>query len=440
MLVPTLRRSLLALLLASSLHGLQANELDPFEIYPAPKHRFDAMNEAEQSLRQLNFAQATEILINGEKEERGLKRRAKPLHARIDAVQSVFDGLATRDQLSRELSAHPLCVEITIIGGEKRLGVPVAAPNDAAFADTDRPASYLKRKLEQNGRAYILTDKGAVETLIDGKCDDIVVADSASIRDQKAQEFSDRWARMQEGDLLNDPINWYEAAKFAYRWSLDDWVVPLVEEALKRKNDLVLAVQEDLATDYLTKVVETIDRGDRGNAGRWLGQMRKHFPKTMATKQAAALYNNDQAAMKAAVQEAEKEEQTVVAQKPQPTKAASQPKAKPVSQPKPEPAPVIADTKPVASDALGDPQPATSSKPTGPVAPDRKKADDVFADANKKLAEAQNMLASKKRDVLYKKAEELFSKAKGMYAKLGADDMVLKANLGRYSCKKMRRF
>ena len=123
------------------------------------------------------------------------------------------------------------------------------------------------------------------------------MADSASIRDEKAQEFSDRWARMQEGDLLQDPINWYEAAKFAYRWSLDDWVVPLVEEALKRKEDLVLAVQEDLAIEYLTKVIETIDRGDRGNAGRWLGQMRKHFPKTLATQQAAALYNEDQAAI-----------------------------------------------------------------------------------------------------------------------------------------------
>ena len=122
---PFLRQSLIALALAGSLNGfVAAGDLDPFEIYPAPKHRFDAMNEAEQSLRQLNFTEATQILVNGAEEQRGLKRRAKPLHARIEAVQAVFDGLATRDQLSREISAHPLCVRVTLISGEKRLGIP----------------------------------------------------------------------------------------------------------------------------------------------------------------------------------------------------------------------------------------------------------------------------------------------------------------------------
>ena len=275
-------------------------------------------------------------MVQGAEEQRGLERRAKPLKQRIDAIAEVFDGLATRDQLSRELTAHPLCVEVTIVGGEKRYGVPVAAPNDAEYADTDRPAAFLKRRLEQSGRAYILTDKGAVETLIDGKVDAIALFDSAAIRAEKAAEFDARWRRMQGSALLDDPVNWYEAAKFAYRWSLDDWVVPLVEEALKRKENLVLAVQEDLALDYLAKVVESLDKEDRPAPVVGLAKCANIFPKTTATKQAAALYNGDDAALAAANEEDEKD---------QPVIAAAPPKPAPASKPQPKPV-VAAVTKP----------------------------------------------------------------------------------------------
>ena len=140
--------------------------------------------------------------------------------------------------------------------------------------------------------------------------------------------------------------------------------------------------------------------------------MAKHFPQTASTQQARALVNKDEALLAAAVKTvAEQEEKEAATAPPEETTTKE---------------PVATTTTPPTATSSGDPA--------------KDKADAVMAEAVAHLSKAQNMPPTRERDILYKKTEKMFSKAKQMYIDLGLNDLVLKANSGRYACKKMLRF
>ncbi|TVR46848.1 MAG: hypothetical protein EA402_02145 [Planctomycetota bacterium] len=229
--------------------------------------------------------------------------RAEDIIAGTQRLAELFQVLGTRDELVRNLETHPSLVELDMRGRASR-GLPVNDMSSRTPIETDDPVAFVRQRLNSAGEVVILFENNIASVVRADTVTEVrpagvdrVISERRQLMEQRVAEFE------QDMELRNDPMAWYEAAKFAFRNRIDDRVVEMLDRALLLAPDLGQVIREDAAQDWFTRMVMAIEGGNRQAATGFMRQIQ-NYQDTLIYAQARAYYDGNLDQLRQAREEA----------------------------------------------------------------------------------------------------------------------------------------
>jgi hypothetical protein len=374
-----------------------------------------------------------------------IKGRALEIARGAPALKRLFAGLDDRDELVRGFDTSPGLLILSKGGGGDLPAVPIRSMDNLVPIE-DGALAYVE-KVRRAGKVALLI-KGTrqfspAEMSLDGYT--VVQADTAPVRRERLVELERRLRTLRDDrSAKKDPIQWYEAGKFAYRNRLDEQVTALLDQALSLDPFLDRTVRERAAGGLYAAMIVHMKNGNKMQAAGFMSSIRKRYGDTDTARQAQMYYDGRTqellAARRAEEEKAKAEEEArlkarlEIAEAKQDEQAVEDIKSEAKAPPPPEIAAPVEEPGP-ADEPVDAGGPSTA---TGPSAndPKRGKADRLFADGFKLYSEAMNMPPGPERTEKYHKAADLLGKAKWIYNDLVGKypkDEALEMQLGECS-------
>lgn len=388
----------------------------------------ELLAQADRAYRTFDWDQARDYALQVEQLDlpRQLRQRANDIINGADALEEMFTKLNTKDELVRGWETHPLLVNVTSRGNDN-LVVPLANFDEQDVATTEDPVAWIEHQLSTTGKVALMATNGVSYTLERGAVAGVQLADHAGIRAAKQTEFDKRLQKAQQGDFANDPLLWYEAAKFAYRHRLDDQVTAMLDRALALNPFLATALREDKAQGIYFKLTKAMEQDKTTSAAVWLNMLEKDYQDTTAYPLARAYYDGNMQSIADARRDA-------LAKRRVEAERIQQARVERVAALEGDQAAErIATEEPPQVAGIYEPEPAVPL--TGDVAEAQQAFDDGMAIYNKAI----NMGVTDERDRLYTEAQGHFDKALRLFEQLGMTDKAILSNRQRYACLKYRR-
>ena len=193
-------------------------------------------------------------------------RRSQLMIDMIPRLIEMFDRLDERNELQRNFSSHPLQVTVRYRGREMNV-IPVTDLRSKSHPDTDNPAKWVESEVQNRGKVTVLmASNGTGTTLEQNFLTDIQPVDLNLQQQQLESDFAARLQRLKSGDLAQDPLSWYAAARHAYQNRLDQHVTSLLERAIYLNPRLTQAIRNDKAQDIYAKLVDQLQKNNRAAA------------------------------------------------------------------------------------------------------------------------------------------------------------------------------
>lgn len=352
---------------------------------------------------------------------------AKRIILNARSLEELFARLELRDELTRNNRTHPLLVSFDGVGGPVE-AYPLTALTSDEAPDTEDPVAWVEARLTEDGKvAMQLVKGGSTEFKQNQIRSRIRPADRQRIMEEARSVLERQTQRLRsDPNLSDDPLAWYEAAKYAYRHRLDEQVVPMLEQAIELDPLLASTIKEDKAKELYLGMVASREQGNDAAVNARMSQLRRLYEDTNVFAQAEAYYKRELATLRLARTEAADRERERIKQREQERLKRAE---------------ALRDEQAAerirAQAREQEEELAAAPVPTGNG--DSSEADSLMQQASDLYRQANAMGVCAERDELYSKAIPLFSKARDLYYEVGNEEAATRAHMFRYGCIKNRR-
>lgn len=328
------------------------------------------------------------------------RQRAKDIQHGASVLEKLFASLDDTDELARGFDTHPRLVEITTRGSTS-VAVPVESIDHPTPLDKDPIAAIEQQK--RDGKVHLMYKgrKAFSPVALDPETIDAVKAvDLKPIMAQLQADLISRLESLKTGAEANQPLAWYEAARFAYRNRLDNQVTDLMDKALELDPGLLATVREDRAATLLGLMLIKLKDGNKQQAAGFLAAITKRFADTDSGKKAVAYYAGETGKLVALEQEAERRRAEAEASRLRAIRERE----------------IALGVKPPTQVAKTDT--TTETMDLRPVTGDELVADNMTEDGRKLCSKAIETPIGPEKNKLFKQAYQILFKAKALYADL----------------------
>ncbi len=360
------------------------------------------------------------------------KVRAKDIVRGAKALAKLFKELDDKDELTRNYDTHPSLVALNNLGSTI-YGVPIMSTDDPTVVEKD-PIGWINAQRKTGKIALLIRGKkDFIATVLPAdKVGEINPVDQKAVIAEKTTEFSTRLDRMRNSDVARDPLAWYDAAKFAYRNRLDEFVTEMMDQAILLDPMLVASVREDKAAVLYANIVLHMKNGNQKQAAAFVGVIKKRFADTPSGKEAELFYEGRSADMLAMAKKRQENERAAA-------EARREARVERLKE--------LGDEQAAAKVAAEVEPEETFDAPAG-ASGDEATADAFFMKGRDMYAQAIELGNSSGRDEMYAKAEKEFNQAMAIYNRLlegAGEDSALaskahECNQLRFGSKKQRRY
>ncbi len=360
------------------------------------------------------------------------KVRAKDIVRGAKALAKLFKELDDKDELTRNYDTHPSLVQLNNLGSPI-YGVPIMSPEDPTVVEKD-PIGWINAQRKTGKIALLIRGKkDFIATVLPAdKVGEIAPVDQKAVIAEKTTEFSTRLDRMRNSDMARDPLAWYDAAKFAYRNRLDEFVTEMMDQAILLDPMLVASVREDKAAVLYANIVLHMKNGNQKQAAAFVGVIKKRFADTPSGKEAELFYEGRSADMLAMAKKRQEDERAAA-------EARREARVERLKE--------LGDEQ-AAAKVAAEVEPEETFDAPAAASGDEATADAFFVKGRDMYAQAIELGNSSGRDEMYAKAEKEFNQAMAIYNRLletAGEDSALaskahECNQLRFGSKKQRRY
>lgn len=450
--------------LAGDVSGLAQRQDDPVEEAPSRPMIDDPVEEsfqdaargqdilgrAEEAYASYRWEEARSLAssLRGLAVEPAVRLRADDIVDGTRRLEALFQALGTREELTRNLETHPSLVEVVQRGRPNRV-VPIASMNEQEPLKLDDPVTWLREQLASAGEVAVLLESRIATMLSAAEVSEVRSAQVDDIIAERRQTMERRVGEFEaDPELRDDPMAWYEAARFAYQNHIDDKVVDMLDRALLLSPDLAQTIREDAAQDWFARMIVAMENENRNAATGFMRQIQR-YEDTMVYAQARAFYDGNMDELRRAREEAmaQQRAQREAVRERQLQRAQAQGDDQEVEriqerERQQERGPRVASQGDGADTSRGDDRRGTPA-PTG--SGDMASANASFDKGMEIYQRAQSMGATRDRDQAYREARKHFLAALQVYSAAveagdtSVESRMIQTNQLQYACMKYAR-
>ncbi|TVR15364.1 MAG: hypothetical protein EA401_02875 [Planctomycetota bacterium] len=423
---------------------------DPIEeSFRDSQRGLDILGRAEEAYAAYRWDEARSLAsgLSGLDVEPSVRLRADDIIDGTRRLEALFEALGTRDELVRNLETHPSLVEVVQRGRPNRV-VPIASMNDQTPLQLDDPVEWLREQLANNEVAVLLESRIAT-TISSEDVSEVRSADVETAISERRQIMERRVAEFEaDPEMRDDPMAWYEAARYAYQNHIDDRVVEMLDRALLLSPDLAQTIREDAAQDWFARMIVAMENENRNAATGFMRQIQR-YEDTMVYAQARAFYDGNMDELRRAREEAmaQQRAQREEVRQRQLQRAQAQGDEQEVERIQEQERQSAARTPTGSPEQGGDASRGDDrrSTPAPSGSGDIASANTAFDKGMEIYQRAQSMGATRERDQLYREARRHFLSALEVYAAAvesgdtSVESRMIQTNQLQYACMKYAR-